>query len=45
MREVQVFVAQVLSRAKFHLVALNPKQVELIDQMICSLPKDKLLIE
>jgi hypothetical protein len=39
---VQVFVGRELIQAIFHLLALTPKWVQLLDQKFFSLPKDKL---
>jgi hypothetical protein len=42
MRGVQVFGEPELIQAKFHLLALTPKLVQLRDQKFLSLSKDKL---
>jgi hypothetical protein len=42
MHGVLVFVGPELIQAKFHLLALTPKLVQLLDQKFFSLSKDKL---
>jgi hypothetical protein len=42
MHGAQVFGGQELIQAKFHLLALTPKLVQLLDQKFFSLSKDKL---